>query len=162
MTTKNSPGIGFRTVTENDIEFLYRVYASTRAEEMALAGWPPKEAEDFLRMQFRLQHTQYMENYKPNAVFDIILVDGQPAGRLYVFRSSAEIRIIDLALLTEFRGNGIGSRILSTLIDEANQKKLPLSLHVEFNNPAMRLYERLGFVRQELLGVYYLMVKPVI
>lgn len=157
---KPVPGsIAFRPITGEDEEFLYRVYASTREEEMAVTGWSEKQIEEFLRMQFTLQHTQYLQDYK-NASFEIILLDKVPIGRLYVDRRKQEIRILDLALLPGFRGRGIGSRILKELISEAEKKKLPLNLHVEYNNPAQKLYERLGFEKKELRGMHYFMERP--
>ena len=155
-----TPNITFRPKTENDLEFLFQVYYSTREDELAITGWTQIEIEEFLRMQFRLQHTQYMENYKLNGSFDIILVDGIPAGRLYVNRGTQEIRIIDIALLKEFRKKGIGGHIMTDLIQEADHKNLSISLHVEVNNPALKLYERLGFEKKEIIGIYHYMVRP--
>lgn len=150
--------ITYRPITENDLEFLYQVYASTREEELSVVDWSEQELEDFLRMQFDLQHKQWMKNYD-RAAFDIILFDGIPAGRLYVDRWKKEIRIIDIALLTEFRRKGIGSRIMSQLVEEADQANKILSLHVEMNNPAMGLYLNLGFKSIQDVGVYFLMEK---
>jgi len=152
--------IEFRPITEEDIEFLYKLYASTRAEEMAMTGWNEKEVAEFLRMQFNLQHVQYMENYKQNGTFEIIMVNGAPAGRLYVQRKKDDIRIIDIALLPEFRRQGTGARIMKELIAESDRENLPLSLHVEQNNPALGLYERLGFEKKDLIGIYFFMVRP--
>jgi len=152
--------ITFRPVTAEDGEFLYNLYASTRAEEMALTGWNENEIEGFLRMQFQLQHVQYMENYKNGGTFEIILVDNTPAGRLYVQRKPDDIRVIDIALLPEFRRKGTGSKIMEELIAEADRENLPLSLHVEQNNPALGLYENLGFQRKDLVGIYYFMERP--
>ena len=75
-----------------------------------------------------------MENYK-GAQFDIILFNKAPAGRLYVQRKKDDIRIIDIALLSRFRRQGIGSKLMNDLVTEADEKQLPLSLHVEHNNP---------------------------
>lgn len=152
--------IEFRPTAEEDIEFLYKLYASTRADEMALTGWNEKEIEDFLRMQFRLQHVQYMENYKVGGTFEIILVNGAPAGRLYVQRKKDDIRIVDIALLPEFRGKGTGSRIMNELMAEADRENLPLSLHVEQFNSALGLYERMGFEKKDLIGIYFFMERP--
>jgi ribosomal protein S18 acetylase RimI-like enzyme len=156
-----SGSITFRPIkeTKEDLEFLYKVYASTRAEEMAVTGWSAKEIEDFLRMQFDLQHKQYMQNYK-NAAFDIILYHKRPVGRLYLDRRQDDIRIVDIALQTEFRRQKIGSKIMKELMAEADEKNVTLSLHVEHNNPAMGLYLRLGFEKKELKGIYYFMERP--
>lgn len=142
-----------------DLEFLYQVYYSSREEEMALSNWTEAEIENFLRWQFSLQHKQYLENYE-GARFDIILYQGERAGRLYVQRQKEEMRIIDIALLSRFRRLGIGSKILKELMKEAYKRNCILSLHVEHNNPALGLYERLGFEKGQLIGVYYYMERP--
>ena len=151
--------IDFRQVTEKDTEFLYRVYASTREEEMAMTGWSVRQKEEFLRMQFNLQHTQYLENYK-NASFDIVLLDKTEIGRLYVDRREKEMRLIDLSLLTAYRNLGIGGKLLENLIAEADKKKHVLSLHVLQNSPVIKLYERLGFKIIKEVGFHFFMEKP--
>jgi ribosomal protein S18 acetylase RimI-like enzyme len=148
--------IRFRPITDEDGEFLFRVYASTRHEELAVTGWDESRVEAFLRMQFGLQHTQYLQNY-PGASFDIVIIDGMSAGRLYVDRAEDGIRIIDIALLPEFRGRGIGGRIMRGLVGEADAKGLAMSLHVEMNNPVRDLYMSLGFREKERRGIYYYM-----
>lgn len=150
--------LSFRPIREQDVEFLYKVYAATREEEMALTGWDEQQKEEFLRMQFNLQHTQYLGNY-PDASFEILLFDNIPAGRLYVDRREKEIRIIDIAVLPEFRKLGIGSTILKDLITEADEKNLPLNCHVERLNPARKLYEKLGFKLKEDRGMHFFMEK---
>ena len=143
-------------MTSEDHEFLYRVYASTRQEELAAVPWTAEQKEAFLRSQFDLQHQHY-QKYYGDAEFDIILRDGKPAGRLYVHRSPEEIRIVDIALLPEHRGAGIGSSLLQDVLTEAAGTGKRVSIHVEQFNPAMRLYERLGFTKQEEVGVYFRM-----
>lgn len=143
-------------MNSEDHEFLYRVYASTRQEELATVPWTAEQKEVFLRSQFSLQHQHY-QKYYADAAFDVILCAGEPAGRLYVFRSPGEIRIVDIALLPEHRGAGIGGRLLQDLLTEAAASGKRVSIHVERFNPAMRLYERLGFTKQEEVGVYFRM-----
>lgn len=150
--------ISFRPLTVDDRDFLYRIYAGTREKEMALTGWSDEQKEEFLRMQFNMQHVQYLQNYRDGS-FEIILVDDIPAGRLYVNRGKDEIRIIDLELLADFRNRGIGSKIMNDLIAEANKKILPLTLHVLHDNPAFKFYERLGFKIKEDKGMYLLIEK---
>jgi ribosomal protein S18 acetylase RimI-like enzyme len=90
----------------------------------------------------------------------VILSDDHPAGRLYVARWREEIRIVDIALLSEHRGMGIGTQLLRDLISESEDSGKPLSIHVERFNPALRLYERLGFRAVADKGVYLLMERP--
>jgi ribosomal protein S18 acetylase RimI-like enzyme len=148
--------IDLRPAGPDDAEFLYRVYASTRSEELAPLGWSAEQTEAFLRMQFRAQDTYYRQHY-PDAAFDVVLVGGAPAGRLYVDRWPAEIRIVDISLLPEFRRAGVGTALLTRLLAEADTAGVPVSIHVEAYNPARRLYERLGFVKARGTGVYDLM-----
>jgi ribosomal protein S18 acetylase RimI-like enzyme len=104
-------------------------------------------------MQFAAQAQYYREHY-PNTSFDVIVLDGRPVGRLYVARWTGEIRIVDIALLPEFCNRGIGTRVLRDLQVEAAAAGKPLRIHVERFNPALRLYERLGFRQLEDKGVY--------
>jgi ribosomal protein S18 acetylase RimI-like enzyme len=145
--------ITLRPIESDDLAFLYRVYAGTREEELALTGWDSAQREAFLTMQFTAQHRYYQEHYA-GASFQIILADGQPAGRLYVDRWPREIRIVDIALLPAYRNAGIGTRLLRDLMAEAAQAGKLLSIHVEQFNPASRLYTRLGFVKTGESGVY--------
>ena len=145
-----------RPIVDNDQEFLYRLYASTRADEMAVVPWSDDEKESFLRFQFDAQHRFYMEQFR-EASFDLVLLDGEPIGRLYVDRRADEIRLIDIALVPDRRGTGLGGAILREILREAESARLPVRIHVEQNNPALRLYHRLGFESIEEQGVYYLM-----
>ncbi|MBP7460917.1 MAG: GNAT family N-acetyltransferase [Candidatus Delongbacteria bacterium] len=148
--------IEFRPITDNDQELLYHIYAMTRMEEVKLTGWDDHRIEWFLRMQFKAQHLHYMKNYS-HASFDIIRYHEVSIGRLYVHRCQVEIRIIDIALLPEYRNQGIGSRIMKALIEESERKGIPLTLHVESNNPAQHFYSRLGFAKADDIGIYHFM-----
>ena len=145
-----------RPVEPGDEEFLYRVYASTREEELAQTGWDETQKAAFLRMQFDAQSSYYHEHYQ-EATFHVILSGDRPVGRLYVARWPEEIRIVDIAILPGHRGMGIGTRLLRDLISESEESGKPLSIHVERFNPALRLYERLGFRATADKGVYLLM-----
>ena len=129
------------------------MYASTRQEEVAATGWPQEQIDAFLEMQFEAQHRFYHDNYNDTR-WDVILVDGEPAGRLYVSRWPEQIRVVDIALVPEFRGRGIGTGLLEELIAEGAASDRPLRIHVEVNNPAMTLYRRLGFTPIGESGIY--------
>ena len=145
-----------RAITPPDISFLARVYASSRAEELAITDWSDEQKEIFCRRQFDAQATYYAANY-PDASFQIIERDGEPIGRLYVARWEKEIRIVDITLLPEFRGSGIGTKLLRELQEEARAAGKTLTIHVERFNRALTLYQRLGFREIEDKGVYLLM-----
>jgi ribosomal protein S18 acetylase RimI-like enzyme len=138
MTT---PTLALRPVRPEDQSFLYEVYASTRADELARVGWSTEQMQDFLQMQFRAQQQQYQFSY-PNAARQIIEHNGLPVGRLIVDRSANETLLVDIALLSEFRNLGIGTSLLCDLLAEGNK----VTLNVIRSNPAANLYQRLGFV----------------
>jgi ribosomal protein S18 acetylase RimI-like enzyme len=144
-------------VAEGDRDFLVWLYESVRDPELALVPWDEETRRAFVEQQFAAQDAHYRGHY-PGAKLDVIEVDGEPAGRLYVHRGPSEIRIMDIALVRKFRGCGIGSALLRDLIAEAEASTRKLSIHVEMNNPAQHLYERLGFRRAGEHGVYVLMV----
>ena len=148
--------ISLRPITPADDSFLAGLYASTRAEELAVTGWSEEDKALFCRRQFDAQTAHYVEKYT-GASLQIIERVGVPAGRLYVARWEREIRIMDIALLPEHRGSGIGTKLLRELQDEARAIGKSLTIHVERFNPALQLYERLGFQRIEEQQVYLLM-----
>ena len=148
--------ITLRPITLEDEGFLFRVYASTREEELAQTDWDDAQKEAFLKMQFYAQHKYYVEQFH-KASFDVILLDGEPIGRLYLDRRKAELHIIDIALLPAYRNRGIGSTLLKAILAEGEQAGLFVSIYVEQFNPALRLYIRLGFRHNGENGVYYLM-----
>lgn len=145
-----------RPARPEDREHLLAVYASTRAEELAPVPWTEEQKSAFVKMQFDAQDAHYREHYQ-GATYEVIEVDGVPAGRLYLHRTPKEIRLVDIALLPPFRSKGIGTRLLAELIAEAKKRGIPLTIHVEMFNPARRLYERLGFTPVEEHGVHVLM-----
>ena len=148
--------VTLRPITPEDGGFLYRIYASTREDELAVVDWDDGQKEASLEMQFAAHHAFYMEQF-PRAEFQIILLDEEPIGRLYVDRRENEIRIIDIALFAEHRNKGVGSTFLEDILSEGQQKGLLVRIHVEQNNPALQLYKRLGFQNIGENGIYYLM-----
>ena len=150
--------VTLRIATPEDRAFYLRVYASTRIEEMALVNWTREQKEAFLLMQFNAQTDHYNLHY-PKAEYQVIEQDGKPIGRLIVERSNNHLLIMDIALLPEYRNIGMGTAIIKDLMDEASQAGLPVVLRVEFFNPVIRLYTRLGFVKtREVNSVYHEMV----
>ncbi len=149
-------GIYLRPVLPADEPFLRAVYAGTRAEELAMTPWTAEQKQAFLDMQFRAQDTDYRQNY-PQAQYLVIERAGTPLGRLYVDRRPASIHILDIALLPEHRGSGVGTKLLREIQAEAAAAGQPLTIHVEQFNPARRLYDRLGFQPIQEHGVYLLL-----
>jgi ribosomal protein S18 acetylase RimI-like enzyme len=156
VTETDLNSLSFRPITSADAEINYRIYYSTREEELLKSGWTEEEKEKFVRMQFELQQKQYTACYK-GAVFNLILLGESTAGRLFIHETEHEIRIMDIAILPEYRNKGIGTAILKGIVSGADKKNKRASIHVEIYNSARRLYERLGFTISELRGMYYFM-----
>jgi ribosomal protein S18 acetylase RimI-like enzyme len=154
MTATGS--LGLRPAGPGDAEVLYRIYASTREDELAAVPWEAPAKEAFLRMQSAAQERSYHATF-PNASYDLIVSDAGTLGRLYVDRSETVWLVIDLALLPDHRGQGIGTRLLTELLADAGAAGRPVQMHVERFNPARRLYDRLGFHQLADQGVYVLL-----
>jgi len=129
-----------REVTPEDEPFLLEVYASTRIQELEGFGWDDNQKQAFIKMQFLARERTY-----PRTDDRIIVLDGRPIGRMLVDRNEGGILLRDIALLTEYRNAGIGSRLIQDLMKEATAAGKPIELHVVSTSPAVRLYERLGF-----------------
>jgi GNAT superfamily N-acetyltransferase len=143
-----------RSVRAEDELFLRQLYASTRADELALTGWTAEQQDAFLQMQFNAQRQYYREQF-PAAEYHIIQCAGTDVGRLIVWRAAGEMLLMDIALLPEYRNHGVGTALIKDLMAEAAQTGRPLRLHVECFNPALRLYDRLGFAKLGETGLYY-------
>jgi len=154
------PRIVLRSAIPADRPFLARVYASTREAELAQVPFTPEQRAAFVAQQFDAQSRHYAEHYHDTS-FDVIEVDGVPAGRLIVGRWTREIRVVDIALLAEHRGRGVGSRVLAPVLAEADERGVPATIHVETFNPAQRLYHRLGFREVSREAVYLKLERPV-
>lgn len=149
-------GFGLRAQREEDRAFLERLYFSVRWPEVAPLDWPEEAKVAFLADQFRLQHTHYQTHYY-DAEFLILERAGEPIGRLYIFRGPRDHRIVDISLLPEVRGGGVGCALLEAVQSEAAAAGKTVSIHVEKFNPAQSLYRRLGFREIGEDGPYWLM-----
>ncbi|HEX8772059.1 MAG TPA: GNAT family N-acetyltransferase [Pyrinomonadaceae bacterium] len=137
--------VSVRPVEPGDEPFLFEVYSSTRADEMAAWGWNAAQQEAFLRMQFKGQQGFYRMQY-PEAEHQIILLGDRPVGRMIVIGAEDEIRLADIVVLPEFRNRGIGASLIRDLCAEAERQNVPVRLRVlKSNRDAARLYERMGF-----------------
>ena len=151
-----NPIVNLRPIRQDDEPFLFQLYASTREEELKLVPWNEQQKVAFLQMQFAAQHNHYQEQFS-EANFSIIEQQNQPIGRLYLDYRNDEVRIIDIAILSEYRNQGIGSQILQDILISATERDLPVRISVEQNNPALNLYHRLGFKKIGNNGIYFVM-----
>ncbi len=150
--------VALRPATPDDAPFLAAVYASTREQELAQMPFTAEQKAAFVAQQFDAQ-TRHYAQYR-NTTFDVVEVGGVGRGRLIVGRWADQVRIVDIALLPEARGVGVGGRLIAAVIAEAEAQGLPTTIYVERFNPAQRLYARLGFeLAQEDDGGVYLFLE---
>ena len=136
--------VTIRPIVDEDEQFLLRLYATTREMELSQVPWDDRQKLAFVTHQFLAQRHHYQSHY-PHASYDLILLDGQPAGRLYVLREGEEMRILDLSLLPEYRNRGIGTQLIQKVMAEAEANNCRLRIYLETFNPSVSLFERLGF-----------------
>jgi len=150
--------IDYRLEEDSDRAFLAALYASTREAEFASLGMPAEALIGFLEQQHHAQHRHFRLVY-PEAEWLIVEQNGQRIGRLYLIESVEHAHVIDIALQPSSRGRGIGTAILTDLIEQAHARRKPVRLSVaSANQAAIRLYGRLGFERVEENGLHELMV----
>jgi ribosomal protein S18 acetylase RimI-like enzyme len=145
-----------RPATDDDYPFMRALYGSARAEEMTHFPFNEAGKSAFLDQQFAAQYEHYAIHY-PTCERNIIEVNGRPAGRLWIDEWSDQIRLVDIALMPEYRGSGIGTSLLEQILERGRAAGKRVTIHVEAFNPALSLYQRLGFHPIDTNGVYYLM-----
>lgn len=148
--------ITLRDAAIEDEAFLLEVYASTRADEMALVPWTEEQREAFIRLQFAAQHEHYHKQYQ-DAGYKLIMQNDERVGRLYILKREAEITILDITVHPQYRNHGIGTSLLRDVLAEAAQTQRSVGIYVESFNPSLRLFERLGFSEVEQEGFNFLL-----
>ncbi|KZK84507.1 Mycothiol acetyltransferase [Pseudovibrio sp. Ad13] len=148
--------VSFRDERPADQLILRKLYRTTRENELAQTGWREEDKQAFVEMQFKAQQTHYRKHY-PEAQWLVVELEGVAIGRLYIEDWECEIRIIDIAIVPEIRGQGIGSALIRQILRQGDRQVKKVGIHVEKNNPAMSLYKRLGFALCEDKGVYDLL-----
>lgn len=152
-------GVALRAIGPGDEDWLHAIFNATRDTERQLLAWPHEAWQAFVAQQSAWQQAQYQAQCQ-NPAFDLVLLHGQVAGRLYVDRRRDEIRVVDIALLPAFRGQGIGRRLLEALVAESDACGQPLALQVARHNPILAYYQRLGMQVQDDLGAHLCLRRP--
>jgi ribosomal protein S18 acetylase RimI-like enzyme len=148
-----SPVVTQRAATPEDREFLYRLFASSRLDVMQFPGWSDAQREVFLRVQFQARGAHYAAQF-PHGDVRVVERDGAPVGSLHTDRTGDDLRLVDLAIVPEQRGAGLGTEILRGVLEDARALGKRVVLHVEVHNRAARLYARVGFTEVANDGIY--------
>ncbi len=148
--------LSFKKVMNEDEDFLFHLYVSTRQDEFTHLGWSEKELEALLRMQYEAQKASYRSQI-PAANHQITVYEHVPIGRIITAISEQAVGLVDISLLPEYRGRGFGTVLLQQVQRQAAEQGLPVKLHVLNGNPAQRLYARCGFYVTEESAPYIAM-----
>lgn len=142
-------------VTHSDESFLFDLYADTRKEELAFVPWNEEQKTAFLRQQFETQYQYYTAKY-PTASFQILLLDSEKIGRLYISAGEKVIKILDLSIIPEKRNQGIGGSIIAEIVESAHAANKEIEIHLEVYNRSASLFARHGFKVADSDGIYQL------
>ena len=157
LSAVSGKDISCRRIGAGDRRFLEGLFTSARERMFAGSDIPAAMKERILQQQFAAQHESYHAQH-PHADYELILIGGAPAGRIYVDRGEEGIDLMEITLLPEHRNRGIGTLMVRKLQEEAVAAGKPIRLFVEHWNPeARRLYERLGFRETEDIGTHWKM-----
>jgi ribosomal protein S18 acetylase RimI-like enzyme len=137
--------LSLRPVTAADADLVLGLFLGAGGQALTLARLPQAQVEALLRMQVAAQDRHYRTHH-PESEHSVVLLDGVPVGRLWVAREETALHLLDITLLPEHRGRGLGSALIRDLLTEASVAGLPVRLHVAVVNPAESLYRRLGFI----------------
>jgi ribosomal protein S18 acetylase RimI-like enzyme len=154
--------LSVRPALPQDEIFLYDLYSAIRGPEFALAPIPAAQKEQLIRMQFQAQMSEYVQMY-PNSCYHLVLLDGKPAGRLWVAPGNGELQLVDIAVHPNLQGKGIGTVLVQRVQQEAAKARLPIRCCVfRFNTGSLRFHQRLGFsILREDQTHYHLEWRPV-
>ena len=152
----NEGSITLRPASTADEDLFLQLYKSSRGDDLRGLGWDEDRISEFLEMQYDAQVKFYMSDF-PDASDEVVSWESKPIGRLIVDRHTDEIRLVDIALLPDYRNRGLGSQVVRKLQAEAAAQHKPLRLQMIRFNRALGLFERLGFVRASETGTHFQM-----
>jgi ribosomal protein S18 acetylase RimI-like enzyme len=141
----NRAKLSLRPAQMGDDEFLFQLFVERNTARFAPLGWSDTQLRSMLQMQYRARVAGYAQQFANLERFVICIADQQPIGEVLLYRTNQEMRIVDICISDEYREQGIGTQVLSELQREAATTGSAITLSVDHENPARKLYERLGF-----------------
>ena len=144
-------------ICEDHEDLLFRLYCEGRKGEVASFGWAENGALAFLRMQFEARETAYRFQF-PALVDEIVLLEGEPVGRVLTSVEDGKLLLVDIAVLAAHQRSGIGTNVVRCLQAKAASESKPVLLRVDKTNlPAIGFYKKLGFVVDDESQIQYSM-----
>jgi ribosomal protein S18 acetylase RimI-like enzyme len=123
-----------RAYQAQDFDFARQLYFETMREAIErIFGWDQAH-----------QEASFAGWFNPDEV-NIIVANGVDAGWIQQREDDGAIFLGSIYVTPEMQGKGIGTRVIQTLLDLGRQRSQPITLAVMKINPAIALYERLGF-----------------
>jgi ribosomal protein S18 acetylase RimI-like enzyme len=155
--------LAVRPALPQDEIFLYDLYIAVRGPLFAQAPMSAAQRDELLRMQCRAQMASYAHQF-PNSCYHLILLDGNPVGRLWVAPGEQEWVLVDIAIHPSRQSKGLGAAVVQQVQREAEKVKRPIRSTVDrFNTGSLRFHQRLGFqiVREDMIQ-YYMEWQPLL
>ena len=147
---ESDPDLGdiiVREATAADVDFLAEVLYLANVDRYR--HYPDWEAGAFIARS-RATTLAQVQGEVAHSITSVIMLAGEPVGRLRVVRTSERLEIAGIQLLPAFQRRRVGTAIIRMLLREGEQAGLAVVLEVENDNPQARLlYLRLGFVPYE-------------
>jgi GNAT superfamily N-acetyltransferase len=139
------PAIRLRPAAPEDDDFLFDLYCAVRAPEFSMLPLPAEQKAQVIRLQYSAQQAAYRSQF-PGSSYSIVLHNGRPVGRIWVYRSETSFELVDIALLPATRNLRIGTWLVEQLQVEARTARKPIRSSVFRVNPgSLRFHHRLGF-----------------
>lgn len=123
----------YRTAQKQDVDYLLWLRKQTMTTYLQQAGIPTTDAFHLQRIQYQFAHAQ------------LILWEGELVGLLKLIKKEGGWEIAQFQIAPNFQGKGIGQQVLKMVLDTAKAKGVLVRLSVLKQNPARRLYEKVGF-----------------
>jgi len=138
--------VSSRPEAAEDEPFLQRLIMQTISEQLMAWSWPEPMREHLLGIQCTARRAAHAG--LPGRESRILSADGHDAGWLVVADLEDEVRLLEIMVLNEQRGKGIGSAGIGEVLAAAARAGKPARLTVDvLNSRAIALYQRLGFAR---------------
>lgn len=135
--------ITFLKKTDEYSAFIKELFFYHKTHELNACNFQPEMLVSLLEMQFRAQEMAYQQQF-PEAEGFVLATGQRPVGWLLINKAET-YHIVNIIVHHDFRGQGIGAAAINEIIEQARNSNLSVTVNVDKNNPALKLYSRLGF-----------------
>jgi len=141
--------VTLRPESPEDEPFIRRLIYATIAGELGASQWPEPMRSHLLAVQYTARRQLHRANF-PEAASYVVDAGGADAGWAVVTTMPHAVQLVEIMILPELRGRGIGTAVIRHVLATAAAAGKPVRLNVNVtNHSAVGLYQRLGFRRIE-------------